>query len=198
MLNSGYEGAREITKRLRNTMGWSATSGDVDNFVRGRNDVFIADPEMQKRLLDTNPNAARDMITTSPRPTAAATGTPPRRTSSASRSSTRRSRTASRASAWGHTARRGTHRCGARIGCTPRVGAPSPRAPDPHARPACARIHRAPGDEGGLSPSRNNPNRVVEKPARSGARRPQGRRFFGTHGPVFFMIPRSSIGKRIM
>ena len=65
MLNSGYEGAREITKRLRNTMGWSATAGAVDNFVyEDANDVFIADEEMQKRLLDTNPNAFRDMITT--------------------------------------------------------------------------------------------------------------------------------------
>merc|ERR1719352_935462 len=33
MLDSGYEGAREITKRLKNTMGWSATAGAVDNFV---------------------------------------------------------------------------------------------------------------------------------------------------------------------
>ena len=33
MLKSGYEGTREITKRLRNTMGWSATAGAVDNFV---------------------------------------------------------------------------------------------------------------------------------------------------------------------
>ena len=65
MLASGYEGTREITKRLRNTMGWSATSGDVDNFIyEDANDVFIADPEMQKRLLETNPNAFRDMITT--------------------------------------------------------------------------------------------------------------------------------------
>jgi magnesium chelatase subunit H len=29
MLASGYEGTREITKRLRNTMGWSATAGEV-------------------------------------------------------------------------------------------------------------------------------------------------------------------------
>merc|ERR1719401_1596247 len=65
MLNSGYEGAREITKRLRNTMGWSATAGAVDNFVyEDANDTFIKDPEMQKRLLDTNPNAFRDMIGT--------------------------------------------------------------------------------------------------------------------------------------
>lgn len=33
MLGSGYEGVREIQKRLTNTMGWSATSGMVDNWV---------------------------------------------------------------------------------------------------------------------------------------------------------------------
>merc|ERR1719387_1860524 len=65
MLNSGYEGAREITKRLKNTMGWSATSGEVDNFVyEDANDTFINDPEMAKRLLETNPNAFRDMVGT--------------------------------------------------------------------------------------------------------------------------------------
>merc|ERR1712199_140370 len=57
MLASGYEGTREITKRLRNTMGWSATAGEVDNFV-------FKDEAMQKRLLETNPNAFRDMVTT--------------------------------------------------------------------------------------------------------------------------------------
>merc|ERR1712070_470281 len=65
MLASGYEGTREITKRLRNTMGWSATAGEVDNFIyEDANDVFIADDDMRKRLLETNPNAFRDMITT--------------------------------------------------------------------------------------------------------------------------------------
>merc|ERR1712216_939360 len=65
MLASGYEGTREITKRLRNTMGWSATAGDVDNFIyEDANDTFIADEAMQQRLLDTNPNAFRDMVTT--------------------------------------------------------------------------------------------------------------------------------------
>jgi len=65
MLNSGYEGAREISKRLRFTMGWSATSGAVDNFIyEDANDVFVKDPEMQKRLMETNPNAFRDMVTT--------------------------------------------------------------------------------------------------------------------------------------
>jgi len=65
MLNSGYEGAREITKRLRNTMGWSATAGEVDNFIyEDANDTFIKDPAMRERLLNTNPNAFRDMLTT--------------------------------------------------------------------------------------------------------------------------------------
>jgi len=65
MLSTGYEGVREIQKRLRNTMGWSATAGEVDNFVfEDANSVFIEDAEMQQRLLDTNPNAFRDMVTT--------------------------------------------------------------------------------------------------------------------------------------
>merc|ERR1719149_525124 len=65
MLATGYEGTREITKRLRNTLGWSATAGEVDNFVyEDANDTFIKDEEMQRRLLETNPNAFRDMVTT--------------------------------------------------------------------------------------------------------------------------------------
>jgi len=65
MLSTGYEGVREIQKRLRNTMGWAATAGEVDNFVfEDANEVFIDDAEMQQRLLDTNPNAFRDMVTT--------------------------------------------------------------------------------------------------------------------------------------
>ena len=65
MLSTGYEGVREIQKRLKNTMGWSATAGEVDNFVfEDANSVFIEDAEMQQRLLDQNPNAFRDMVTT--------------------------------------------------------------------------------------------------------------------------------------
>ena len=42
-------------------MGWSATAGEVDNFVfEDANGVFIEDAEMQQRLLDTNPNAFRE------------------------------------------------------------------------------------------------------------------------------------------
>ena len=47
MLGSGYEGVREIQKRLTNTMGWSATSGMVDNWVYDEaNSTFIEDDAM--------------------------------------------------------------------------------------------------------------------------------------------------------
>ena len=47
MLSSGYEGVREIQKRLTNTMGWSATSGMVDNWVYDEaNATFIEDDAM--------------------------------------------------------------------------------------------------------------------------------------------------------
>jgi magnesium chelatase subunit H len=65
MLSSGYEGVREIQKRLTNTMGWSATSGMVDNWVYDEaNATFIEDPEMAARLLDANPNSFRKLVAT--------------------------------------------------------------------------------------------------------------------------------------
>ncbi|GMH44205.1 hypothetical protein BSKO_12139 [Bryopsis sp. KO-2023] len=65
MMNSGYEGVREIQKRLTNTMGWSATSGQVDNWVYDdANSTFIEDPDMAQRLLDANPNSFRKLVAT--------------------------------------------------------------------------------------------------------------------------------------
>merc|ERR1719207_302551 len=65
MLDSGYEGVREVQKRLTNTMGWSATGGAVDNFVyEEANEVYINDPEMQKRLMETNPSSFPKMVAT--------------------------------------------------------------------------------------------------------------------------------------
>jgi magnesium chelatase subunit H len=65
MLANGYEGVRELSNRLVNTMGWSATAGAVDNWVyEDTNDTFINDPEMCKRLMDLNPNSFRRMVTT--------------------------------------------------------------------------------------------------------------------------------------
>merc|ERR1719356_2141912 len=49
MLSSGYEGAREIQKRLTNTLGWSATSGQVDNWVyEDANATYMEDDEMRE------------------------------------------------------------------------------------------------------------------------------------------------------
>ena len=65
MLNSGYEGVREVSNRLNYTLGWSATSGQVDNFVyEESNDTFINDPEMRKRLMEMNPHSFRRIVGT--------------------------------------------------------------------------------------------------------------------------------------
>ena len=65
MLSNGYEGVRELSNRLVNTMGWSATADAVDNWVyEDTNDTFINDPEMCQRLMDLNPNSFRRMVTT--------------------------------------------------------------------------------------------------------------------------------------
>ncbi|WPF88766.1 magnesium chelatase subunit H [Cyanobacterium aponinum AL20118] len=65
MLSNGYEGVRELSKRLVNTMGWSATADAVDNWVyEDTNTTFIKDEEMCKRLMDLNPNSFRRMVST--------------------------------------------------------------------------------------------------------------------------------------
>jgi magnesium chelatase subunit H len=65
MLESGYEGVREISKRLVNTMGWSATAGAVDNWVyEDVNDVYVNDKEMCDRLKNLNPNSFRKIVGT--------------------------------------------------------------------------------------------------------------------------------------
>lgn len=65
MLSHGYEGVRELSKRLVNTMGWSATANAVDNWVyEDTNTTFFKDDEMCQRLMNLNPNSFRKMVTT--------------------------------------------------------------------------------------------------------------------------------------
>ncbi|MBD0267124.1 MAG: magnesium chelatase subunit H [Cyanobacteria bacterium Co-bin8] len=65
MLSHGYEGVRELSKRLVNTMGWSATADAVDNWVyEDVNTTFIQDEEMCKRLMNLNPHSFRRMVST--------------------------------------------------------------------------------------------------------------------------------------
>jgi magnesium chelatase subunit H len=65
MLSHGYEGVRELSKRLVNTMGWSATANAVDNWVyEDTNTTFFKDDEMCQRLMNLNPHSFRKMVTT--------------------------------------------------------------------------------------------------------------------------------------
>jgi magnesium chelatase subunit H len=59
MLKHGYEGVRHIEVQVTNTMGWSATTGQVDPWVYARiADTFMLDPQMRARLADLNPASA--------------------------------------------------------------------------------------------------------------------------------------------
>jgi magnesium chelatase subunit H len=65
MLSHGYEGVRELSKRLVNTMGWSATAGAVDNWIyEDTNTTFIQDEAMRNRLLNLNPHSFRKVVGT--------------------------------------------------------------------------------------------------------------------------------------
>ena len=59
MLKHGYEGVRQIEEHVTNTMGWSATTGEVAPWVyRQLTETFLLDPEMRERLASLNPVAS--------------------------------------------------------------------------------------------------------------------------------------------
>jgi magnesium chelatase subunit H len=59
MLKHGYEGVRQIEAHVTNTVGWSATTGQVDAWVYERiTETFLLDPEMRRRLAELNPAAS--------------------------------------------------------------------------------------------------------------------------------------------
>ena len=59
MLKHGYEGVRNIEFQVTNTMGWSATTGQVDPWVYQRiTETFVLDPEMRDRLATLNSKSA--------------------------------------------------------------------------------------------------------------------------------------------
>ncbi len=59
MLKHGYEGVRQIEVHLTNTMGWSATTGQVQPWVYQQlSETFLLDPEMRARLAQLNPTAS--------------------------------------------------------------------------------------------------------------------------------------------
>jgi magnesium chelatase subunit H len=59
MLEHGYEGVRQLEVHVTNTMGWSATTGEVQPWVYQQiTQTFILDPEMRARLAKLNPTAS--------------------------------------------------------------------------------------------------------------------------------------------
>jgi len=59
MLNHGYEGVRQIEEHVTNTVGWSATTGQVDPWVYEQiTRTYVLDPVMRERLAALNPVAS--------------------------------------------------------------------------------------------------------------------------------------------
>ena len=59
LLQHGYEGVRQIEAHVTNTMGWSATTRQVDPWVYEQiSRTFVLDPAMRRRLSDLNPAAS--------------------------------------------------------------------------------------------------------------------------------------------
>lgn len=62
LLRHGAEGVRQIEAHVTNTMGWSATTGQVEPWIYQRiSETFVLDEAMRKRLSDLNPVASSRM-----------------------------------------------------------------------------------------------------------------------------------------
>ena len=59
LLKHGHEGVRQIEAHITNTVGWSATTGEVEPWVYQRlSETFVLDDEMRARLAAMNPAAS--------------------------------------------------------------------------------------------------------------------------------------------
>jgi magnesium chelatase subunit H len=59
MLKHGHEGVRHIEAQVTNTLGWSATTGQVEPWVYQRlSETFVLDEAMRRRLASLNPQAS--------------------------------------------------------------------------------------------------------------------------------------------
>ncbi|MEL6872427.1 MAG: magnesium chelatase subunit H, partial [Pseudomonadota bacterium] len=59
MLQHGYEGVRQIEAHVTNTVGWSATTGEVDPWVYQQiTQTYVLDEEMRRRISELNPKAS--------------------------------------------------------------------------------------------------------------------------------------------
>jgi magnesium chelatase subunit H len=62
LLKHGAEGVRQIESTLTNTLGWSATTGQVEPWIYQRmSETFVLDEEMRARMAALNPAASSRM-----------------------------------------------------------------------------------------------------------------------------------------
>ncbi len=62
LLTHGHEGVRQIEAHITNTLGWSATTGEVEPWVYQRlSETFVLDEAMRTRLAELNPTASARM-----------------------------------------------------------------------------------------------------------------------------------------
>ncbi|MBO6757546.1 MAG: magnesium chelatase subunit H [Roseibium sp.] len=63
MLTHGYEGVRQIESHVTNTLGWSATTGQVDPWVyKTLTETYMLDEDMRRRLAELNPKASAKLV----------------------------------------------------------------------------------------------------------------------------------------
>ncbi len=59
MLKHGFEGVRNIESHVTNTVGWSATTGEVSPWIYQKiSETYVLDAEMRDRLATLNPKAS--------------------------------------------------------------------------------------------------------------------------------------------
>ena len=63
LLKHGYEGVREIEAHVTNTLGWSATTGEVSPWVyQSLAETYVLDAEMRDRIAGLNPKASSKIV----------------------------------------------------------------------------------------------------------------------------------------
>ncbi|MGB0497145.1 MAG: magnesium chelatase subunit H [Rubricella sp.] len=59
LMTHGHEGVRQIEAQVTNTLGWSATTGQVDEWVyRRMTETFVLDEDVRRRMAELNPQSA--------------------------------------------------------------------------------------------------------------------------------------------
>jgi magnesium chelatase subunit H len=62
LLKHGYEGVRQIEAQVTNTMGWSATTGQVEPWIYQRiSETYVLDEDLRRRMTALNPKASARM-----------------------------------------------------------------------------------------------------------------------------------------